>query len=91
MQRNGFESLRKGDTMNTQTILSEEELAPLLERKRQLQANLASQNSCSSGGCSSRASVAPSPGIEKPNVLKALLIAVSVLAVSALAWWGVTG
>ena len=86
--------------MNTPTILSDEELAPLLQRKRQLQANLASQkqSSCSSGGCGggqsgcgSRAQAAPAPAAgQKPNVVKALFIAVSVLAVAALAWWGVT-
>ena len=76
--------------MNTQNILSDEELAPLLERKRQLQANLASQSSCSTGGCGSRANAAPSSAAQQPNVVKALLIAVSVLGVAALAWWSVT-
>jgi len=46
--------------MSTQTILSEEELAPLLARKRQVQAELAAnqhasqaprQSGCSGGGC----------------------------------------
>ena len=86
--------------MNTQTILSDEELAPLLERKRQMQAHLASQrkSSCSTGACGgggqsscSTRSAPSSPATVQPNVLKAILIAISVLAVSALAWWGVTG
>ena len=77
-------------------ILSEEELAPLMERKRQMQAHLASQskNSCSSGACGGggQSSSAPSSSAaDQPNVLKAMLIAVSVLGVAALAWWGVTG
>ena len=81
-------------------VLSEEELAPLMERKRQMQAHLASQSqsSCSSGACGgggqsscSTRSAPSSPAADQPNVLKAVLIAVSVLAVAALAWWGVTG
>lgn len=86
---------------NPSAVLSDEELAPLMERKRQLQADLASpsQGSCRSGGCSGGQSrcgtgsrAAPSsPTEQEPNVLKALLIAVSVLTVAALAWWGVTG
>ncbi|MDD2713419.1 MAG: hypothetical protein PHU77_10940 [Simplicispira sp.] len=80
--------------MTTPTLLSDEELAPLLQRKRQLQADLASQSqsSCGSGGCcgsqsSCGTSAAPSSATGKPNVLKALLITGSVLGVIALAWW----
>ena len=82
--------------MTTPTLLSDEEMAPLLQRKRQLQADLASQNqsSCGSGGCcgsqSSCASSTTTPlssATDQPNVLKALLITGSVLAVIALAWW----
>lgn len=80
-------------------VLSAEELAPLLERKRKVQAELAAnqhpsqakaQGSCSSGGCgSSNAMPSPASG-QEPNVLKALLIAISILGVAALAWWSVT-
>ncbi len=92
--------------IDPRNVLSAEELAPLMERKRKVQAELAankhasqaqSQGGCSSGGCggggqSSCSTSAPSsPAADQPNVVKAVLIAVSVLAVAALAWWGVTG
>ena len=86
-------------------VLSAEELAPLMERKRQVQAELAAnqhpsqakaQGGCSSGGCgsggqSSFSASSASSAADQPNVVKAVLIAVSILAVAALAWWGVTG
>ncbi len=87
-------------------VLSAEEIAPLMERKRQVQAELAankhssqiqSQGGCSSGGCgsggqsSSSFTSAAASAADQPNVLKAVLIAVSILAVAALAWWAVTG
>ena len=80
-------------------VLSAEELAPLMERKRQVQAELAAnqhpsqaktQGGCSSGGCGA-AGTAPAPAAgQQPQVFKALLIAISILAVAALAWWAVT-
>ncbi len=80
-------------------VLSAEELAPLMERKRQVQAELAanrhasqiqSQGGCGGGGsCSSTSSASSSA--DQPNVVKAVLIAVGILGVAALAWWGVTG
>lgn len=85
--------------MPTTSILSDEELAPLLQRKRQLQATLATQGSsgssccgsqsgCSSGGHhKSSYSIPPSTNTAQPNVVKALAITIGVLAVSALAWW----
>lgn len=80
--------------MPTQSILSDEELAPLLQRKRELQANLMTQNSgggscgssCSSGSKGGGYSAQPSAS-PQPNVVKAVAIAIGVLAVSALAWW----
>ena len=85
-------------------VLSAEELAPLMERKRQVQAELAanqhpsqpkSQGACSPGGCGGGGSCSSdssaSSSADQPNVVKAVLIAVSVLGVAALAWWGVTG
>ena len=86
-------------------VLSAEELAPLMERKRQVQAELAanqhssqakSQGGCGSGGCgsggqSSFSASSAASAADQPNVVKAVLIAVSVLGVAALAWWGVTG
>ena len=86
-------------------VLSAEELAPLMERKRKVQAELAankhssqakSQGGCSSGGCgggsqSSFSTSSTASAADQPNVVKAVLIAVSILAVAALAWWGVTG
>ena len=86
-------------------VLSAEELAPLMERKRKVQAELAanqhssqakSQGGCSSGSCggggqSSFSSSSAASAADQPNVVKAVLIAVSILAVAALAWWGVTG
>ena len=82
--------------MPTQSILSDEELAPLLQRKRELQANLMTQNSgggscgssCSSGSSSKGGGYSAQPSASpQPNVVKAVAIAISVLAVSALAWW----
>ena len=88
-------------------VLSAEELAPLMERKRQVQAELAankhssqtqSQGGCSSGGCGSGGqssfstnTSSASSAADQPNVMKAVLIAVGILAVAALAWWAVTG
>lgn len=88
-------------------VLSAEELAPLMERKRQVQAELAanqhssqakSQGGCSSGSCGgggqssfSSSSSSAASAADQPNVVKAVLIAVGILAVAALAWWGVTG
>ena len=81
-------------------VLSAEELAPLMERKRQVQAELAanqhssqakSQGGCGSGGQSSFSASSAASAADQPNVVKAVLIAVSILAVAALAWWGVTG
>ena len=93
--------LNKIDPAN---VLGAEELAPLMERKRQVQAELAanqhpsqakSQGGCSSGGCGGGGSCSSvssaSSSADQPNVVKAVLIAVSVLGVAALAWWGVTG
>ena len=93
--------LNKIDPAN---VLSAEELAPLMERERQVQAELAanqhpshakSQGGCSSGGCGGGGSCSSvssaSSSADQPNVVKAVLIAVSVLGVAALAWWGVTG
>ena len=76
-------------------VLSAEELAPLMERKRQVQAELAANQHPSQaktqGGCSSGAGTAPAPAAgQQPQVFKALLIAISILAVAALAWWAVT-
>lgn len=87
-------------------VLSAEELAPLMERKRQVQAELAAnqhpsqaktQGGCSSGGCGggqsscASSSAAPSSASgQAPNVLKALLIAIGILGAAALAWWAVT-
>ena len=84
-------------------VLSAEELAPFLERKRKVQAELAAnkhpsqakaQGGCSTGGCgggqsscSSPGSALPSASGQEPNVLKALLIAMGILGVAALAWW----
>ena len=94
-------TLNKIDPAN---VLSAEELAPLMGRKRQVQAELAanqhprpakSQGGCSSGGCGGGGSCSSvssaSSSADQPNVVKAVLIAVSVLGVAALAWWGVTG